>query len=68
MGCCLDLLEMRLYQVVAKVKNQHRTGDFRDTVRCHACNGAVEHAFVKKQFLGFTVRITCARCGWEFLG
>jgi hypothetical protein len=28
----------------------------------------VEHAFVKKQFLGFTVRITCAQCGWEFLG
>ena len=47
MGCCLELLEMRLYQVAAKVKNQHRTGDFRDTVRCHTCNGTVEHAFVK---------------------
>ncbi len=68
MGCCLDLLEMRLYQVVLKVKNQHRMGNVGDPIRCHTCNGSVEHEFVKKQFLGFTVRIACPQCGWKFEG
>ena len=68
MGCCnFDLLEMRLYEVVAKVKNQHRTR-IRDAVRCHTCNGPVEHEFVKKHFIGFTVRIKCTQCNWEFEG
>ncbi len=68
MGCCLDLLEMRLYQVVLKVKNQYRTGNVGDPIRCHTCAGNVVHEFVKTQFLGFTVRIACPQCGWKFEG
>jgi DNA-directed RNA polymerase subunit RPC12/RpoP len=68
MGCCLDLLEMRLYQIVARVKNQHRTGRFDDAIRCHTCGGKVEHRFVKKNFLGFTVHIACPKCEWDFEG
>jgi hypothetical protein len=59
---------MRLYQIVAKVKNQHRTGKFTDPIRCHTCTGNIEHEFVKKDFFGFTVRIRCTQCGWEFEG
>ena len=69
MGCCdFDLLEMRLYRIVAKVKNQHRTGNVGDAIGCHRCDGNVEHEFVKRQFIGFTVRIACVKCGWEFEG
>lgn len=70
MGCCdFDLPEMGLYRTVAKVKNQHRTGTVGEAVvRCHVCRGTVKHEFVKKHFIGFTVRMTCPRCGWEFEG
>jgi len=69
MGCCeLELEEMRLYQIVAKVKNQHRTSSFLDVIRCHKCNGILQHEFVNKHFIGFTVRIQCLQCGLEFEG
>jgi hypothetical protein len=69
MGCCdFELEEMKLYQIVAKVKNQYRTGNVCDTIRCHLCNGAVTHEFREKHFIGFSVRITCPQCGWDFEG
>ena len=69
MGCCLDLLEMRLYQVVLRVKNQHRTGNVGDPpIQCHTCTGSVVHELVKKQFLGIIVRVSCPQCGWKFEG
>ena len=68
MGCCLDLLELRQYQIVGKVKKQHRTKNFRDKIRCCQCNEIIEHEFLKKNLLGFTVRIKCPGCGWQFEG
>jgi hypothetical protein len=68
MGCCeFELLEMSLYRIVAKVKNQYRTGK-GGPIPCHLCNGTVDHAFLNKRFLGFRVRITCSQCGWIFEG
>ena len=68
MGCCdFELLEMSLYRVVMKVKNQHRTGG-SGPVLCHICSSAVDHVYVKKQFIGFSVRITCPLCSWTFEG
>ena len=68
MGCCdFELLEMSVCRVVNKVKNQHRTGK-DGPIACHLCNGEVDHAFVKKHFLGFSVRVTCPRCNWTFEG
>jgi len=69
MGCCdFELAEMKLYQIVAKVKNQYRTGIVRDAIRCHLCNETVTHEYRKKQMIGFSVRIVCPQCGWEFEG
>jgi hypothetical protein len=69
MGCCdFELEEMKLYQIVAKVKNQYRTGNVCGTIRCHLCHGAVKHEFREKQFIGFSVRIACPQCGWDFEG
>ena len=68
MGCCeFELLEMSEYRIVARVKNQHRTGK-SDPIPCHLCNSAVNHAFIKKNFIGFSVRISCPQCGWTFEG
>jgi hypothetical protein len=69
MGCCeLDLLELRQYQIVTKVKNQHRTKNFRNKIRCCQCNEIIEHEFLKKNLFGFAVRINCPGCGWKFEG
>jgi hypothetical protein len=69
MGCCeFELLELSQYKVVSKVKNQHRTKNFRDKIRCYNCNELIEHEFFKKQFIGFAVRINCPGCGWKFEG
>ena len=69
MGCCdFEIVELGLYKLIAKVKNQHRTGNVGDALRCHACNGTIKHEFVKKNFIGFTVRIACPQCGWKFEG
>jgi hypothetical protein len=68
MGCCLDLLELRQYQLVMKVKSQYRTKNFQDKIRCSQCNEIIEHEFVKKNLLGFEVRISCPCCGWKFEG
>ena len=69
MGCCeFELLELSQYQVVSKIKNQHRTKNFRDKIRCCQCDAIIEHEFLKKNFLGFTVRMNCPRCGWKFEG
>ena len=69
MGCCdFELAEMKLYQIVAKVKNQYRTGIVRDAIRCHLCNKTVTHEYRKKQMIGFSVRIMCPQCGWKFEG
>jgi hypothetical protein len=68
MGCCLDLLELRQYQMVMKVKSQHRTKNFGDKIRCCQCNEIIEHEFLKKNLLGFAVRINCPGCGWKFEG
>jgi len=69
MGCCeLDLLELRQYQIVLKVKNQHRTKKFGGQIRCCQCNEIIEHEFLKKSFFGFTVRINCPGCGWKYEG
>ena len=62
MGCCeFELVEMSLYKIVAKVKNQHRTGS-TGPILCHLCNNELEHAFLKKHYIGFSVRITCPQC------
>ncbi len=69
MGCCeFELLELSQYKVISKIKNQHRTKNFRDKTHCCQCNGIVEHEFLKKKFFGFTVRISCSGCGWKFEG
>jgi hypothetical protein len=69
MGCCdLQLEEMTMYQTVMKLKNQYRTGKFSERIRCYRCNGILEHEFVKKQFLGFTIRIECPKCGLKHEG
>ncbi len=69
MGCCeLELEEMTLYQTANRVKNQYRKGDFSDRVRCYRCNAILEHEFVKRNLLGFTIRIKCLQCGLEFQG
>ena len=69
MGCCeFELLELSQYQVVSKIKNQYRTKNFRDKIRCCQCDAIIEHEFSKKKFLGFTVRIKCPGCGWRFEG
>lgn len=68
MGCCeFELLEMSQYRVVCKVKNQHRTKS-SGPIFCHLCNSAVQHAFLRKDFIGFKVSITCPQCGWAFEG
>jgi hypothetical protein len=68
MSCCeFELLEMSLHRVVMKVKNQHRTGS-NGPVPCHLCQGTVEHAFLQRQWIGFSVRISCPHCGWTFEG
>lgn len=68
MGCCLEVEELTLYKTVAKVKNQYRTGIFLPVVCCYKCNGVLEHKFMQKQFLGFTIRVDCPHCGWKFEG
>ena len=69
MGCCeFELLELSQYRVVSKVKNQHRTNDFRAKIRCYQCNEIIEHEFLKKNLLGFSVRISCPGCDWKFEG
>ncbi len=69
MGCCdFELPEMNLYRIVAIVKNRYRTGTLGEKIECHICQTALEHDFVKKHFIGFSVRICCPRCGWEFEG
>jgi hypothetical protein len=55
----LDLLEPSEYWIVLKVKSQHRTNNFRDKIRCCQCNEIIEHEFLKKNLLGFAVRISC---------
>lgn len=68
MGCCdFELEEMSLYRIVAQVKNQHRTRS-SGPIHCHLCNNEVKHEFVKKHYVGFSVRITCPQCGWTFEG
>ena len=68
MGCCeFELAEMSLYRIVAKVKNQYRTGT-GGPIACHLCSGEVEHAFMEKRLLGFRVKIRCPQCDWTFEG
>lgn len=68
MGCCnFELQEVSLYKLVAKVKNQHRTKS-SGPMYCHLCQNEVEHAFLKKDFIGFSVKISCRHCGWTFQG
>ena len=69
MGCCeLELEELTLYQTVARVKNLHRKGKLNEEVRCYRCNAVLIHEFVKKNRIGFTVRIKCPQCGLESEG
>ena len=69
MGCCsFDLREKLVYQIVAKVKNQHRTKNFSDKIKCMDCGGILEHEMVRKNRIGFSVNIKCQKCGWEFEG
>ena len=56
-----------MHRVVMKVKNQHLTGS-SGPIFCHLCDTAIDHAFLKKHFIGFSVRITCPQCGWMFEG
>ena len=70
MGCCSIILhEKVVYQMVAKVKNQHRTGNFAEKIRCvNSCYGILEHEIIKKNKVGFTVSIRCPKCNWKFEG
>jgi hypothetical protein len=69
LGCCdLELEEMHLYRMVAKVKNEHRTGKIGGIIKCHLCDGILIHEFIKKHLIGFSVHIMCPHCGFEFRG
>jgi len=70
MGCCSMILQEKIiYQVVAKIKDQHRTGNFNDRIQCvNNCDGILEHELIRRNRLGFTVSIRCPKCNWEFKG